>query len=67
MSDSVIVILSVLCERCLLDYCLAPCMYLQVVAPKKERLAEAEKSFSETMSALNAKRAELKEVNSSKV
>ena len=34
----------------------------QVVAPKKERLAEAEKSFSETMTDLNAKRAELKEV-----
>lgn len=34
----------------------------KVVAPKKERLAEAEKSLSETMKILNAKRAELKEV-----
>ena len=40
-------------------------MYLftsKVVAPKKERLAEAEKSLAETMKILNAKRAELKEV-----
>ncbi len=34
----------------------------QVVAPKKERLAEAEQSLKETMLILNAKRAELKEV-----
>lgn len=34
----------------------------KVVAPKKERLAEAELSLSETMKILNAKRAELKEV-----
>ena len=34
----------------------------KVVAPKKEKLAEAEKSFKETTDILNAKRAELKEV-----
>ena len=34
----------------------------QVVAPKKERLAEAEKTLRETMVILNAKQAELKEV-----
>ena len=34
----------------------------QVVAPKKERLAVAEASLKETMAVLNAKRAELKEV-----
>lgn len=34
----------------------------QVVAPKKERLAEAQASLKETMTILNAKRAELKEV-----
>ena len=44
-----------------------PASSSQVVAPKKERLAEAEKSFSETMTDLNAKRAELKEVHSSRV
>ena len=33
-----------------------------MVAPKKESLAEAEQSLSETMKVLNAKRAELKEV-----
>ena len=32
------------------------------MAPKKERLAEAQKSLAETMAILNAKRAELKEV-----
>ena len=37
-------------------------LYWQVVAPKKERLAEAEQSLEETMTILNAKRAELKEV-----
>ena len=35
---------------------------MQVVAPKKEKLAEAEKSLKQTMGVLNAKRAELKEV-----
>ena len=35
---------------------------VQVVAPKKERLAEAQASLKETMAILNAKRAELKEV-----
>lgn len=34
----------------------------KVVAPKKERLAEAEASLKETMAVLNTKRAELKEV-----
>jgi dynein heavy chain len=34
----------------------------QVVAPKKEHLAEAEASLKETMGILNTKRAELKEV-----
>ena len=34
----------------------------KVVAPKKEKLAEAEQSLKETMAILNAKRAELKEV-----
>lgn len=34
----------------------------KVVAPKKEKLAEAEKELNETMGVLNAKRAELKEV-----
>ena len=34
----------------------------QVVAPKKIKLAEAEESLAATMSVLNAKRAELKEV-----
>ena len=34
----------------------------KVVAPKKEKLREAEQSLSETMSILNEKRAELKEV-----
>lgn len=34
----------------------------QVVAPKKEKLAIAQKSLQETMEILNAKRAELKEV-----
>ena len=33
-----------------------------MVAPKKERLAEAQASLKETMIILNAKRAELKEV-----
>ena len=33
-----------------------------MVAPKKERLAEAQASLKETMTILNAKRAELKEV-----
>ena len=33
-----------------------------MVAPKKERLAEAEKTLRETMVILNAKQAELKEV-----
>ncbi len=33
-----------------------------MVAPKKERLGEAEQSLKETMAILNAKRAELKEV-----
>ncbi len=33
-----------------------------MVAPKKERLAEAQTSLKETMIILNAKRAELKEV-----
>ena len=33
-----------------------------MVAPKKERLAEAQTSLKETMLILNAKRAELKEV-----
>jgi len=33
-----------------------------VVAPKKIKLAEAEQSLASTMSVLNAKRAELKEV-----
>lgn len=33
-----------------------------MVAPKKERLAEAESSLKETMAILNTKRAELKEV-----
>ena len=32
------------------------------MAPKKERLAEAQASLKETMTILNAKRAELKEV-----
>lgn len=32
------------------------------MAPKKERLAEAEASLKETMAVLNTKRAELKEV-----
>ena len=36
--------------------------FLQVVAPKKERLAEAQASLAETNKILNAKRAELKEV-----
>lgn len=36
--------------------------HVQVVAPKKERLAEAEASLKETMAVLNTKRAELKEV-----
>ena len=35
---------------------------IQVVAPKKEKLAIAQKSLQETMEILNAKRAELKEV-----
>ena len=34
----------------------------QVVAPKKAKLAEAEQSLNETINILNAKRAELKEV-----
>jgi len=33
-----------------------------VVAPKKEKLAIAQKSLQETLEILNAKRAELKEV-----
>ena len=33
-----------------------------MVAPKKEKLAIAQKSLQETMEVLNAKRAELKEV-----
>ena len=33
-----------------------------MVAPKKERLAEAQSSLADTMKVLNAKRAELKEV-----
>ena len=50
------------CIECSLPPSLPPSLP-QVVAPKKERLAEAEKSFSETMTDLNAKRAELKEVH----
>ena len=34
----------------------------KVVAPKKIKLAEAQKAFKETMDILNAKRSELKEV-----
>uniref|UniRef100_A0A4W3H1L8 Dynein axonemal heavy chain 12 n=1 Tax=Callorhinchus milii TaxID=7868 RepID=A0A4W3H1L8_CALMI len=37
----------------------------KVVAPKKARLAEAERSLAETMAILNQKRAELKEVEDS--
>ena len=36
--------------------------YLQVVAPKKEKLKEAQAALAETMLILNAKRAELHEV-----
>jgi dynein heavy chain len=35
---------------------------LQVVAPKRAKLAEAETEFSELMVGLNAKKAELREV-----
>ena len=37
-------------------------MFLKVVAPKKAKLAEAERSLNETVKILEAKRAELKEV-----
>lgn len=40
-------------------------MYAQVVAPKKECLREAESALAETMTILNSKRAELKEVEES--
>ena len=38
------------------------CPLLQVVAPKKEKLATAEAELAVQMKQLNAKRAELKEV-----
>ena len=39
-----------------------PSRVMQVVAPKKANLAEAQQSLATTMALLNEKRAELKEV-----
>ena len=51
-----------LCSTAIIESCGIFLFTLKHVAPKKAKLAEAESSLNKTINVLNAKRAELKEV-----